>query len=65
MDAATQLVEILCDSDVIQFVIGTRVNGAHQDPALPIDLEIRRNIIKRIQAVLVDRYRKKVSVEYV
>jgi hypothetical protein len=50
---------------LIQFVIGTRINEAHQDPTLPIDLEIRRNIIKRIRAALVERHLKEATIEYV
>ena len=55
---ATQLYEILLDSDSIEFVVGARINEAHQDPNLPIDLEIRRNIVKRIRTVLEEKYLK-------
>ncbi len=64
-DAAVQLAELLRENDVIHFKIGTRINEAHQDPTLPIDLEIRRNIIKRVQKTLAERYLKEVTVEYV
>ena len=47
-NAASELVSILLDSDVIFFLVGTRVNEAHQDPNLPVELDIRRNIIKKI-----------------
>lgn len=59
---AAQLYEILLDSDSIEFVVGARINEAHQDPNLPIDLEIRRNIIKRICRVLEEKYLKETSV---
>ena len=55
---ASQLYEILLESDSIEFVVGARINEAHQDPNLPIDLEIRRNIIKRICKVLEEKYLK-------
>ncbi|OLN25513.1 hypothetical protein DVDV_3299 [Desulfovibrio sp. DV] len=55
---AAQLYDILVDSDSIEFVVGARINDAHQDPNLPIDLEIRRNIIKRICTVLEEKYLK-------
>ena len=55
---ATQLYDILVGSDSIEFVVGARINEAHQDPNLPIDLEIRRNIIKRICTVLEEKYLK-------
>ena len=56
---------LLMDSDVIEFIVGTKINEAHQDPNLPVDLEMRRNIIKRIQTCLENQYRKKVTVHYI
>lgn len=61
---ATQLYDILVDSDSIEFVVGARINEAHQDPNLPIDLEIRRNIIKRICQVLEKKYLKETKVSF-
>ena len=51
--------------DIIEFVVGTRINEAHQDPNLPIDLELRRNIIRRLETVLRDRYMKEVRITFV
>ena len=65
MDGAGQLVEALLCVDIIELVVGTRINEAHQDPNLPIDLEIRRNIVKRIAVALKDIYYKDVSIRYV
>jgi hypothetical protein len=62
---AAMLVDLMLESDVIEFVVGSRINEAHQDPKLPIDIEIRRNIIKRIAKTLEDRYLKEVSVQYI
>ncbi|HNW36635.1 MAG TPA: serine/threonine protein phosphatase, partial [Candidatus Ozemobacteraceae bacterium] len=64
-NAATAMVELLRDSDQIEFVVGTRINEAHQDPTLPIDLEIRRNIIKRIATALRDTWLKEVTVRFI
>ena len=64
-DAAAQLMKLLLDCDVIQFVVGTRVNEAHQDPSLPVDLDIRRNIIKRLAQALRTRYLKEVDIRYI
>ena len=61
-NAAARLVELLRESDVIQFVVGSRINEAHQDPTLPLDIEIRRNIVRRIARVLEDKYLKEVSI---
>ena len=60
---ASRLYEILLDSDSIEFVVGARINEAHQDPNLPIDLEIRRNIIKRICRVLEEKYLKEIKMQ--
>ena len=62
---AAMLVDLMLESDVIGFVVGSRINEAHQDPNLPMDIEIRRNIIKRIAKTLEDRYLKEVSVQYI
>ena len=61
---ASRLYNILVDSDAIEFVVGARINEAHQDPSLPIDLEIRRNIIKRLCKVLGEKYLKETSIQY-
>lgn len=64
-NAAGRLVEILMNNDIIELVVGTRINEAHQDPNLPVDLEIRRNIVKRIAKVLREKYLKEVNIKYV
>jgi hypothetical protein len=61
-NAAAQLVELLRESDVIELVIGTRINEAHQDPSLPVDLEIRRNLMKHMKRVLEKKYLKEVNI---
>ena len=63
-NGATMLVQLLMDSDRITFVVGTQINAAHQDPNMPMELEIRRNVIKRIARLLSESYLKEVSVSY-
>ena len=46
------------------FVVGTKINVAHQDPSLPMELEIRRNIVKKIFRLLQSQYLKEISVRY-
>lgn len=46
-NVAGKLVKFLLDSDCIQFLVGAKLNQAHYNPALPIDIEIRKNIIKK------------------
>jgi hypothetical protein len=63
-NAAGKLVEFLLDSDCINFMVGAKLNQAHYDPALPIEIEIRKNIIKKMAMILQDKYFKKVTVQY-
>jgi hypothetical protein len=56
---ADKIVKLIMDSDEIHFVIGTRINVAHQDPSLPVDLEIRRTVVKRIARLLEEKWLKK------
>ncbi len=62
---ADKIVRLLMESDEIRFVIGTRINIAHQDPTLPVDLEIRRTVVKRIARLLEEKWLKKVNFEYI
>lgn len=64
-DPAARLIDLLLDSDNIEFLVGTRINEAHQDPNLPLDLEIRRNIIKRIAAALSENFLKTTSLRFI
>jgi hypothetical protein len=59
------LTKLLLDSDKIDFVIGTKINEAHQDPNLPMELDIRRNIVKKIFRLLQSKFLKEISVKYV
>ncbi|NLV18797.1 MAG: SpoIIE family protein phosphatase [Bacteroidetes bacterium] len=62
---ADKIVRLLMESDEIHFIIGTRINIAHQDPTLPVELEIRRTVIKRIARLLEENWIKKISFEYI
>ena len=64
-NAAKTLMEFLLDSDVIYFLVGAQMNKAHYDPNLPIEIEIRKNIIKQMASVLEEKYLKKVNVQFV
>ena len=61
---AQDLVTLLQNSDKITFIVGTRINIAHQDPNLPVELEIRRNVVKKIKYLLETRYLKNVEISY-
>ena len=62
---ADKIVKLLMESDEIHFIIGTRINIAHQDPNLPVELEIRRTVVKRIARLLEEKWLKKITYEYI
>ncbi|HPG33141.1 MAG: SpoIIE family protein phosphatase [Lentimicrobiaceae bacterium] len=62
---ADRIVKMLIESDEIHFLIGTRINIAHQDPSLPVELEIRRTVVKRIARLLEEKFLKEVSVTFI
>ncbi|MDR2428694.1 MAG: SpoIIE family protein phosphatase [Candidatus Margulisbacteria bacterium] len=64
-DAAGQLVDFILRTDILSVMLGAKVNQAHYDPALPIEIEIRRNVVKKIAAVLQSKYFKKVEIQYI
>ncbi len=64
-DAAGKLMNFFLDSDVIKFMVGVKLNQAHYNPNLPIEIEIRKNVIKKIVKLLEDKYTKKVDVTYI
>ena len=62
--AARRIIDMMMQHDIIEFVVGTKVNEAHQDPNLPQDLELRRGVIRRLCDVLQKKYRKETKVSY-
>ena len=64
-DAAKTLMDFLLNSDMIEFLVGAQMNKAHYDPNLPIEIEIRKNIIKQMAKVLEEKYLKKVNVQFI
>ncbi|MBI9103696.1 MAG: SpoIIE family protein phosphatase [Spirochaetales bacterium] len=64
-DPAERILAAMIDSDIIEFIIGTRINDAHQDPNMPVELEIRRNIIKKIAEAIKTKHLKEVHISYI
>ena len=58
------IVRMFLESDEIHMSIGTKINEAHQDPTLPVDLEIRRTVIRRISHELQNKLMKVVNLTY-
>lgn len=63
-NAAVRLATMLLDSDIVKFAVGTRINEAHQDPNIPVELDLRRNIVKRIAELLEIKYMKQIHIQY-
>ena len=61
---ADEIVKLILDSDEIQFITGTKINEAHQDPNLPVDLELRRTVVHRITRVMEEKFLKEVSMRF-
>lgn len=62
---ADRIVKLLLESDEINIIIGTKINIAHQDPTLPVELEIRRTVVKRVARILEEKFLKEVSLKYI
>ncbi len=63
--AADDIVRLLLDHDIIHLVVGTRINWAHQDPDQPVELEIRKVVVKRLIKLLEEKFFKEVRPSYV
>ena len=61
---ADEIVRFLLDCDEIQFLVGTNINIAHQDPTLPIELELRRTVVHRIARTLEEKFLKEVTMKF-
>ena len=60
-----EITKLLLQHDSIDIIVGTRINWAHQDPEQPLELELRKFVVKRIVKILIYKFFKKVKVEYV
>ena len=63
-DAAGELVRFMLSSDIIEFMVGAMLNQAHYDPTLPIEIEVRRTIIKKMKKILETKYFKQATIHY-
>ena len=61
---ADQICKLLLDSDEIYIVVGTKINESHQDPNLPVEIELRRHLIQRLTKVLSEKFMKVVEIKY-
>ncbi len=61
---ADEIVRYLLDSDEIHFLVGTNINTAHQDPTMPVELELRRTVVHRITRTLEEKFLKEVTMKF-
>ena len=61
---AEQIIKLLLESDEIHLLIGMRINQAHHVPGLPLDLEVRPTIARRIARILEDKFLKDVYLKF-
>jgi len=61
---ADQVCKLLLDSDEIYILVGTKINENHHDPTLPVEIEIRKNLIRRLTKVLSEKFMKVVIIKY-
>lgn len=60
-----EITKLLLQHDIIDIIVGTRINWAHQDPDQPLELELRKFVVKRIVKILIYKFFKKVKIEFV
>jgi hypothetical protein len=65
LNGAALLLNLLLDSDIVKFVVGTSINLAYHDPTFPVELDLRRNIVKQIARLLETRYMKRIAIQYI
>lgn len=63
--APAEIVKLFLKHDSINIIVGTRINWAHMDPEQPLELELRKFVVKRIVKMLTHKFFKKVIVEFV
>jgi len=61
---ADQIAQMLLTSDDIHFLVGTAINTTHHEASLPVELEIRRTVVRRIVRTLEEKFLKHVHVEF-
>lgn len=60
-----EVAKLLLEHDVIHILLGTRINRAHQDPEQPMEIQIRKFVVRRIVKILEERFFKKVHLEFI
>ena len=59
-----EIVKQLIQHDRIVVLVGTRINWAHHDPDQPVEMEIRKFVVKRIVKLLEEKFFKEVVISF-
>ncbi|HEX3074050.1 MAG TPA: hypothetical protein VHP30_10595 [Ignavibacteriales bacterium] len=62
---AVKIADQLINSDVVEFLVGSRISEVFQDPNISFELEIRRNLIKNIASILEEKYLKETHIKFI
>lgn len=62
-NAAVELARMLIDADRVHIIMGQKINPFYQNPDLPPNISIRKNIVEELARLLRD-HGKDVSIEY-
>ncbi len=63
-DAASRLLRLISEADIIDFLVGTKINEANIEPGAPIEIDIRKNIVRRLSSLLERRLLKETCIEF-
>jgi hypothetical protein len=61
---ADQICKLFLETDEIFILVGTRINEDHHDPTLPVEIELRKHLIRRLTRVLTEKFMKVVTIKY-
>ncbi len=63
LDGATRLARMLMNADQIMILAGSAINPAHQNPAFPMPINIKGQVLAKLQACL-QEYGKQITIEW-
>ncbi|MEG1554398.1 MAG: hypothetical protein RR363_05210 [Rikenellaceae bacterium] len=60
-----EIIHSLLEHDIIEFVVGMKINTMHQNPNIPVELALRRNVVKDIAHELREKFMKEVTMKFI
>lgn len=55
---ARRIGDMMLDSDIVMFIVGTRINDSYQTPDIPEEITLRKSIIRELSRILEEKYLK-------